>query len=85
MRRSDKPLAKLEPLLIGRLSRIVFGFGAFVLIWIIGVDSLGPIGTGALVFLGASFFIGGLMTNPGCEITAIPNLFRSEEKRVHCL
>ncbi len=82
---SDRPLSRLEPLLVGRVSRIVFGVGTLVLIWIIGVDSLGPIGTGALVFLGASFFIGGLMGNPGCEITAIPNLFRSEEKRVHCL
>ena len=81
----DKPRAKLEPLLIGRVSRIVFGIGTFVLIWIIGVDSLGTIGTGALVFLGSSFLIGGLMGNPGCEITAIPNLFRSEEKRFHCL
>ena len=81
---SDKPLAKLEPLLIGRVSRIVFGVGTFVLIWIVGVDALGNIGTGALVFLGASFVIGGLMGNPGCEITALPNLLRSEGKRVHC-
>ena len=81
----DKPPAKLKPLLIGRVSRIVFGVGTFVLIWIIGGDALGTIGTGALVFLGASFLIGGLTGNPGCEITAIPNLLRSEEKRVHCL
>jgi len=81
----DKPRANLKPLLIGRVSRIVFGIGTFVLIWIIGVDVLGTIGTGALVFLGASFLIGGLMGNPGCEITAIPNLFRSEEKRFHSL
>ena len=81
----DRPLAQLEPLLIGRVSRIVFGIGTLVLIWIVGVDALGTIGTGALVFLGASFLIGGLMRNPGCEITAIPNLLRSEGKRVHCL
>ena len=85
MRMSDKPHTKLEPLLVGRISRIVFGIGTFVLIWIIGVDSLGTFGTGALVFLGASFVIGGLMGNPGCEITAIPNLFRPRGKRVHCL
>ncbi len=81
---TDEPLAKLEPLLIGRVSRIVFGIGTFVLIWIVGVDALGTIGAVALVFLGVSFVIGGLMGNPGCEITAIPNLLRAEAKRIHC-
>jgi len=72
-------------MMIGRVSRIVFGAGTFALIWIVGVDVLGAIGTGALVFLGLSFVIGGLMGNPGCEITAIPNLLRPVKKRSHCL
>jgi len=74
---------KLEPLLLGRVSRVLFGVGTFVLIWVIGVDTLTVIGTGALAFLGASFLIGGLMGNPGCELTAIPNLFRSRENQIH--
>ena len=80
-----RSLARLEPLLFGRVSRGVFGICTFVLIWVIGVDTLTPIGTGALVFLGASFLIGGLVGNPGCELTALPNLFLSEKKRVHTL
>ena len=73
---------KLEPLLFGRVSRVLFEEG-FVLIWAAGVNTLTVIGTGALAFLGASFLIGGLMGNPGCELTAIPNLFRSKENRIH--
>jgi hypothetical protein len=74
---------KLEPLLFGRVSRILFGVGTFILLWVVGVDTLTFIGTGALVILGASFLIGGLMGNPGCELTAIPNLFRSKENQIH--
>ncbi len=74
---------KLKPLLFGRISRMLFGVGTFVLIWAVGVDTLTFIGTVALVFLGASFLIGGLMGNPGCELTAIPNLFRSKENQIH--
>ena len=80
-----RSLAKLEPLFFGRVSRVLFGIGTFVLIWVIGADTLTPIGTVALIFLGASFLIGGLVRNPGCELTAIPNLFLSEAKRVHTL
>ncbi len=74
---------KLKPLLFGRVSRVLFGLGTFVLIWVIGVDTLTLIGTGALAFLGVSFLIGGIMGNPGCELTAIPNLFRSKENQIH--
>jgi hypothetical protein len=74
---------KIEPLLFGRVSRVVAGVGTFVLIWAVGVDTLTFIGTGALAFLGASLIIGGLMRNPGCELTAIPNLFRSKENKIH--
>jgi hypothetical protein len=74
--------AKLKPLLIGRLTRIAFGLGA--LAWI-GVGSPGWMGTTVLALLGASFVIGGLQANPGCEITAIPNLFLPEQKRLHSL
>ena len=30
------------------------------------------------------FLIGGLVGNPGCELTAIPNLVLRPEQRVHC-
>lgn len=74
---------KIEPLIFGRISRVLFGLGTFVLIRVIGVGTLTLIGTGALAFLGASFLIGGIMGNPGCELTAIPNLFRSKENQIH--
>ena len=76
-------LSTLEPLLVGRATRVLFGIATFVLIAIVSVESLGVMGTGILCFLGVSFLIGGIVANPGCEITAIPNLFLSEEKRVH--
>jgi hypothetical protein len=72
-----------EPLLFGRVTRVLFGVVTFVLIWVIGVNTLTLIGTVALAILGVSFIIGGLTGNPGCEITAIPNLFRSKENRLH--
>ena len=74
---------KLKPLMFGRVSRVLFGLGTFVLIRVIGVRTLTLIGTGALAFLGASFLIGGVIGNPGCELTAIPNLFLSKENRIH--
>lgn len=74
---------KLKPLLFGRISRVLSGVGTFVLIWAVGVNVLTFIGTGALAFLAVSLIIGGLMGNPGCELTAIPNLFRSKENQIH--
>jgi hypothetical protein len=74
--------AKLKPLLVGRLTRVIFGVGAFALIW---VESPGWIGTAILALLGFSFVIGGLVSNPGCEITAIPNLFLPDQRRLHSL
>ncbi len=37
--------AKLQPLLVGRLTRILFGIGAFVLIPAVGPSALTPWGT----------------------------------------
>lgn len=73
--------ARLKPLLIGRLSRVAFGLGALAWIWV----APGWIGTAVLTLLGLSFVIGGLFANPGCELTAIPNLFLPEPRRLHSL
>ena len=75
-------LARLKPLLVGRVSRVVFGLGAFAWIWI---APPGWVGTAVLAGFGLSFLIGGLVANPGCEITAIPNLFLPEARRLHSL
>jgi hypothetical protein len=75
----------LKPLFLGRLTRILFGLGTFVLIALVGPSTLTGWGTAALALLGLSFLIGGIVGNPGCELTAIPNLFIAQKKRVHCL
>lgn len=78
-------MAKLKPLFFGRATRVLFGIGSFVLVVVIGSSELTIWGTIALVILGLSFLIGGVLGNPGCELTALPNLFLSKEKKVHCL
>ncbi len=78
-------MENLKPLFFGRATRVLFGLGTIVLAIVIGPSSLTIWGTVALVVLGISFLIGGIWGNPGCELTAIPNLFLSEKKRVHCL
>ena len=68
-------------MLFGRGLRTVAGACALAAAIIVG-----PFGFGGLLlfFLAASFIVGGLMANPGCEITALPNLLLSAEKRLHC-
>jgi len=70
-----------KPQLFGRLLRVVFGVAT--LVSLVFVDDIGLLAQSAIAFLGVSFLLGGLMANPGCEITALPNLlFRT---RAHCL
>jgi len=82
---SNKGLAETRPLVIGRLTRVVFGIGTFVVIFALGPSTLGTIGTVLVAALGVSFVVGGFIGNPGCEITAIPNLVLPKSKRIHCL
>jgi hypothetical protein len=69
-----KSLAKIEPLFFGRVGRVLVGGP--------GDDTLLA---ACLILLGVSFLIGGVMGNPGCEITALPNLFLPADKNVHCV
>ena len=78
-------MAKLKPLFFGRATRVLFGLGTIVLVVVIGPSILTIWGTVALVALGISFLIGGIVGNPGCELTAIPNLLLPKEKKFHCL
>ena len=69
-----------KPLLFGRLLRILLGLASLVSLAFLG--SIGFLTQAVLGFLGVSFLVGGIIANPGCEITALPNLlFR---KRAHC-
>jgi hypothetical protein len=78
-------LARLKPLFFGRLSRVLAGVFALLAVPLVGFDGLAAVGAVVLGGLGLSFFVGGLTANPGCEITALPNLFLRSDKRVHCL
>lgn len=83
--KTNTDLASMPPLFFGRLFRILTGIVTLALIPIIGPSTLGGWGIAGLLFLGLSFLIGGLAGNPGCEVTALPNLVLPSGKRVHCL
>ena len=85
MKNDESSFAKLKPLALGRVTRVLFGVGTFILIFVIGTSTLTFWGTAALVVLALSFVVGGIAANPGCELTALPNLVLRKEKRVHCL
>ena len=78
-------LASLKPLFFGRLSRVVVGVAALTAVPFVGFDGFEILGAAALALLGISFLVGGLMANPGCEVTALPNLVLRSEKRLHCI
>jgi endonuclease/exonuclease/phosphatase (EEP) superfamily protein YafD len=77
--------AHLKPLVIGRLTRVIFGL--LTLYWSTRAwhNNVPAIAVSlALFFLGLSFLVGGIIANPGCEITALVNLLLPKPKRVHC-
>jgi hypothetical protein len=73
----------LRPLVVGRSSRVGFGLAVFVVAFVFGTEPLGLGGLVALLFIGLSFVVGGLLGNPGCELSALPNLLLPRSKRVH--
>jgi len=76
-------LAKLPPLLFGRLTRVVFGAATLAAAVAVGWGGLGGFGFVALLFLGLSFLVGGVSGNTGCELSALPNLVLPSDRRVH--
>ena len=78
------PLGKLQPLGFGRAARVVFGLGALAGAAFVPWDEAGGIVGGlVLIFFGLSFLAGGLTANPGCEVTALPNLLLPAEKQIN--
>ncbi len=78
------PLSKLRPLFLGRVSRLLAGLGTLAAaFWFVEWQGLAILGGLALVLLGLSFLVGGLVGNPGCELTALPNLLLPSDKHVH--
>jgi len=81
---NSKSGVHVKPLFFGRLTRVLFGL--VVLYWGAGLwnnHTVSMVASLAVILLGLSFFVGGLMANPGCEITALVNLALPAEKRVH--
>jgi len=81
---NSKVTIHLKPLFFGRLTRVVFGLVALywgARLW--NGDLASMVASLAMIFLGLSFLVGGLMANPGCEITALVNLLLPAEKRLH--
>ncbi len=82
---SSESLAELKPLFVGRATRVLAGLAVLVsAIWFIEWRGAAIFGGLALVLLGLSFLVGGLVGNPGCEVTSLPNLVLPSAKRVHC-
>ena len=79
---NSKP-AKLKPLFFGRLTRIVAGLSLLIAVPAVGFDGAWAMVSAGMLFLGLSFVVGGVMANPGCEITALLNLVLPASKRVH--
>ena len=68
-------------MLIGRVSRVVFGVAVIATVFFADVLQVSLLGALALVLLGSSFVIGGLLAIPGCELSALPNLILPEKLR----
>ena len=60
-------------------------FGTLGVLAYVGAEGVGSVGALLLGFLGLSFLVGGLLANPGCEITALANIFLPRDKRMHFL
>lgn len=79
----DQDPRKLRPLLVGRLTRAGFGLIVLAVALHLGTEGAGLVGYVALLLLGLSFLVGGLMANPGCELSALINVFLPPRKRIH--
>ena len=71
----------LRPLKIGRTTRVVFGAAVILIAPVTGVLQISVLGFLALMALGLSFVIGGLLAIPGCELAALPNLMLPKRYR----
>ncbi len=74
-----------RPLFFGRILRIAAGLACLVSIPFVPAFEYTWLGVLALVVAGATFIVAGVIANPGCEITALPNLLLPAGRRLHCL
>lgn len=71
----------LRPLIVGRTTRVVFGATVIFVTFVTGVLHMSVVAFLALMALGLSFLIGGLLAIPGCELSALPNLMLPKRYR----
>ena len=71
--------------LAGSVARtgFVLALAALVAASLWGPSELTWLGFMGLMLFGLSFLVGGVVGNPGCELTALPNLLLPSNKRLH--
>lgn len=73
-----------QPLFVGRLLRVLAGVACLVGVAFVPRFEYSWLGVCALVLAGVTFIVAGWRGNAGCEITALPNLFRPRGRRWTC-
>ena len=73
-----------RPLFFGRLLRVLAGLACFFSVRYVPYFEHSWLGVFALVLAGLTFLIAGIRANPGCEITALPNLFLPANRQLNC-
>lgn len=73
-----------RPLFLGRLLRILVGTALVLSASFVPDFDQAWIGTTALILGGATFVVAGIRANPGCEITALPNLLLPAHRQLFC-
>ena len=82
MAEQRQSLARIPVGPVGRAARIMLGVAGFVWIAAEGVEGLGTTAFAVILFLALSLLIAGVNSVPGCEITALPNLFLREDEQL---
>lgn len=73
-----------RPLFFGGLLRILAGLGCLVGIAFVPLFEYTWLAVLALALGGLTFLVAGIRANPGCEITALPNLFLPPHRQLSC-
>jgi len=79
-RQGERP----RPLLAGRLLRVLVGTALILSVPFVPDFDQAWIGITALILGGATFVVAGIRANPGCEITALPNLLLPANRQLFC-
>lgn len=73
-----------KPLFFGRLFRILAGLACLIGIAFLPLFENAWLAVLGLTLAGLTFLVAGIRANPGCEITALPNLFLPSHRQLSC-